>query len=155
MAGSPAARWSARPCNGYLPISPSIRWIQSSSTTISPNPVKTIFASEDAKAAMLDEALFRKAYVVDVDLTANGRQDYRAAPLTTKSTSRSPQIEQRRKRAQSGTGIVDPWCATWVATSGSAWWPQLLHHTMSRTLAASAWPKVIGDDSLSCRDRAI
>jgi hypothetical protein len=117
--------------------------------------VKTIFASEDAKAAMLDEALFRKAYVVDVDLTANGRPDYHAAPLTTKSTSRSPQIEQRRKRAQSGTGIVDPWCATWVATSGSAWWPQLLHHTMSRTLAASAWPKVIGDDSLSCRDRAI
>jgi hypothetical protein len=48
-----------------------------------------------------------------------------AAPLTTKSTSRSPQIEHRRKRAQSGTGIVAPCCATWVATSGSAWWPQL------------------------------
>jgi hypothetical protein len=38
----------------------------------------------------------------------NGRHDYRAAPLTTKSTSRSPQIRQRRKRAQSGTGIVVP-----------------------------------------------
>lgn len=41
---------------------------------ISPNPVKTIFANETAKAATLDEALFRKAYVVDVEVqTIDGR----------------------------------------------------------------------------------
>lgn len=41
---------------------------------ISPYPVKTIFANEPAKQAMLNEALFRKAYVVDVDVqTINGR----------------------------------------------------------------------------------
>src|SRR5580704_7014294 len=40
-------------------------------------------------------------------LTAS-RHDYRAEPLSTKSISRSPQIEQRRTRAQSGTGIVAP-----------------------------------------------
>jgi hypothetical protein len=33
---------------------------------ISNVPVKTIFANEEAKAAMLDEALFRKLYIVDV-----------------------------------------------------------------------------------------
>ena len=50
---------------------------------------------------------------------------YRAAPLTTKATLRSPQIEQRRKPAQSGTDIVEPCCATWIGfalkdTSGDA-----------------------------------
>ncbi len=41
---------------------------------ISPHPVKTIFANETAKVAMLDEALFRKAYVVDLEVhTIDGR----------------------------------------------------------------------------------
>lgn len=41
---------------------------------ISPNSVKTVFANEQAKQAMLNEALFRKAYIVDVDVqTINGR----------------------------------------------------------------------------------
>lgn len=41
---------------------------------ISLHPVKTIFANEQAKQAMLNEALFRKAYVVDVDVqTINDR----------------------------------------------------------------------------------
>jgi len=41
-------------------------------------------------------------------------------PLTTKSASRAPLSVQRNSRAQSGTGIPEPCCATWVAMSGSA-----------------------------------
>jgi len=41
-------------------------------------------------------------------------------PLTTKSASRVPLSVQRKTRAQSGTGIPEPCCATWVAMSGSA-----------------------------------
>lgn len=40
--------------------------------SISKAHVKTIFASEEAKAEMLDEALFRFAYVVDVDVQTIG-----------------------------------------------------------------------------------
>jgi hypothetical protein len=36
---------------------------------------------------------------------------YLAAPLTTKSTSRPSQAEQRSRRAQSGTVIASPWRA--------------------------------------------
>ena len=42
---------------------------------------------------------------------------HRAAPLTTKSGSRAPHSEHRSNRAQSGTGIPEPCCATWTATS--------------------------------------
>src|SRR5438067_4461934 len=44
----------------------------------------------------------------------------RLVPLTTKSASRAPHSVQRNSRAQSGTGIPEPCCATWVAMSGSA-----------------------------------
>ena len=41
------------------------------------------------------------------------------------------------------------------ALRGSAWCRQSLHHPISRTCAASAWPKAIGDDSPSRRPRPI
>lgn len=41
---------------------------------ISARPVKTVFANERAKAEMLGEALFRFAYVVDVDVQTIGGQ---------------------------------------------------------------------------------
>lgn len=51
---------------------------------ISPHPVKTVFANEPAKQAMLNEALFRKAYIVDVDVQTINRRPrlYRIIEVT-------------------------------------------------------------------------
>jgi hypothetical protein len=44
-----------------------------------------------------------------------------AAPLATVVAWRGPHSLHRNSRAQSGTGIPAPCCATWVARSGSLW----------------------------------
>jgi len=53
------------------------------------------------------------------------------------------------------TVISAPQRATCWAISGSPRWPQILHHTITLTLAASACPKVIGSDPCFRRSLAI
>jgi hypothetical protein len=48
---------------------------------------------------------------------------------------------QRSRHAQSMTATAAPCRSTSSATFGSTRWPHALHQTMSRTLAASAWPR--------------
>jgi hypothetical protein len=65
----------------------------------------------------------------------------RSVPLTTMSTLRLPRREQTSLLRHPSTAVFVPW---WRASSGSTWGPQSRHHTMRRTRAAAAAPRVIG-----------
>ena len=63
----------------------------------------------------------------------------------------STAIGHRSRLAQSITVISAPCHDTSSTTSGSVRQAQSLYHAINRALAASAWPSVIGPDSLSFR----
>jgi hypothetical protein len=49
------------------------------------------------------------------------------------------------RNPSSGTVISAPYrFAISSGSGGSIWWPHLRHHTINRTLAAAAFPRVIG-----------
>ena len=71
-----------------------------------------------------------------------------SAPLTTKSASRAPHCAQRSRLAQTITVVAAPCCSLSSAVSGSNRCRQVLHHTISRTLAVKAWPRANSGISL-------
>jgi len=54
------------------------------------------------------------------------------------------QHQDRTANASSQATVLPTVVPHEAAESGSTWWPQALHHTISRTFAFAALPSVIG-----------
>jgi hypothetical protein len=75
------------------------------------------------------------------------------SPITTKSQSRLPHLEQRSRLPHVGTDTADPCRSTSAAMSASVRYRHSLHQQTSRTPARRALPRVIRPVSLSKRRR--
>src|SRR5271155_1708804 len=66
-----------------------------------------------------------------------------------------PQSEQTSPSNQSRTVVSAPKRSAIAARSGSTWRPQSRHDTISRTLAAAAFPRVMGGPLYLIRGAAV